>query len=107
MPRAPILLTTLLMCPHGGMVKVATSANARVRLYGAPLLLASDFSSAQIAGCANQPPCVQVLWLGNPKVLICGEKSAWAPPAGVCMGAGPQGMVQVIQVLEPMPVSSV
>lgn len=105
MPQMPVTISTALMCPHGGTVTLASS-NARISARGELLLLASDI--CPIAACVNQPPCDQVLWTQNPRVIAGGQPTVWfgqAPP-GTCLAAGvPQGPVTVIPV--PKSVSEV
>lgn len=94
------------MCPHGAPISVASS-NARVRVGGQPVALASDTCS--IAGCPFQvplppggtkpQPCVSVNWLvPSSRVRVGGQAVVLKVSTGICQSAEqiPQGSPNVV-----------
>jgi hypothetical protein len=96
-----ITTASTLMCPHGGTVQVV-SANTRVKA-GAPVALVGD--TFTITGCPYQipavvpipSPCLMVLWVKpDVRVRVGGQPSLSHGSVGLCIGAGPQGTVQIV-----------
>lgn len=93
------------MCPHGGPVSVVSS-NARVRVGGQPVALASDLYT--VGGCPFQiptpggpkpQPCVTVQWLvPASRVRVGGQPVVLQTSTGICQSAEqiPQGPPNVI-----------
>jgi hypothetical protein len=92
--------SSMMMCPHGGMVNAITS-NARTQAAGAFLLRASD--TFTIAGCAfaigpTPHPCVQVQWVQpDAQSQVTGDYTLSEQSVGLCVAADQavQGTVQV------------
>jgi hypothetical protein len=86
------LLTTssIMMCPHGGMVS-AISANTRVQAAGGPILRSSD--TFLIAGCPLNVagvlhPCVTVNWVQrDTKSQVIGDFTLSEESVGLCTAA--------------------
>ena len=82
--------SSMLMCPHGGMVS-AISSNTRVLAAGGPILRSSD--SFVIAGCALSAatppqPCVSVNWVQpNLKSQVMGDFTLSDASVGLCVAA--------------------
>jgi hypothetical protein len=97
-----VLLTasSVLMCPHGGLVKV-TPVSQRVRLPGGAVLRADD--GFEVMLCPFPPtgtphPCKTVQWrVTATKVAHAGSKVLTADSVGVCLAAdnSPQGLVMI------------
>jgi len=96
------LLTTasVLMCPHGGTVSVATSNN-RASAAGAFLVRASD--TFTIAGCTFSPgsshPCMSVRWLvANQRSRAMGDLTLSDSSLGICLAGDqtPQGSIIIL-----------
>jgi hypothetical protein len=99
-------LTTasVLMCPHGGTVNIA-SGNTRASADGAPLALASD--TFTISGCPFQipvgagtkpSPCVKVQWLvTDVRTTVNGQATLSTTSVGLCLSPEqvPQGTVVI------------
>ncbi len=99
----PALLNTssVMMCPHGGMVSVVSS-NTRVQAGGAPVLRASD--TFIIAGCALSAatppqPCVTVNWVQpDARSQVMGDFTLSEESVGLCTAANQavQGTVLIL-----------
>jgi hypothetical protein len=98
----PALLTTssILMCPHGGMVS-AISSNAQSKAAGDFILRASD--TFLIAGCTFNVvvphPCVQVQWIPTPaRTQAGGDFTLNESSVGLCLAAdfAVQGAVLIV-----------
>lgn len=99
-------LSSILRCPHGGTVQIASS-NAKTSIAGAFMAGATD--TFTIAGCPFQipavvpipSPCVQVLWLvPDFRVhIVGGTPTLSQSDAGLCLSAVgiPQGPVVIDQ----------
>jgi hypothetical protein len=82
--------SSVLMCPHGGMVSVVTS-NTRVNVGGDPAVRSSD--TFLIAGCAFflgivPSPCVQVQWVVSAaRSQAVGDFTLTEESVGLCIAA--------------------
>ena len=93
--------STVMMCPHGGMVS-AISQNTQVMAAGSPVLLASD--TFLIAGCVfaigpTPHPCMQVQWVQpDTKSQVLGNFTLSESNVGLCISAdmSVQGAVLVV-----------
>ncbi|MFC8095399.1 hypothetical protein [Streptomyces sp. NPDC057301] len=101
-------LTTasVLICPHGGQVRI-TAAAARVTIAGAAVATTAD--TFAVTGCPFQipavvpvpSPCVRVQWLVPDLTARAGGAATVSRgSAGVCLAATgvPQGPVGVVAV---------
>jgi len=85
-----LTVSSLIMCPHGGMVS-AVSANTRVLAAGAPVLRSSD--TFLIAGCpfnlgVTPHPCVMVNWAQpDLKSQVIGDFTLSEASVGLCVAA--------------------
>lgn len=103
----PALLNTssIMMCPHGGMVS-AISANTRVQAVGGPVLRSSD--TFLIAGCvlniAGAPhPCVTVNWVQpDTKSQVMGDFTLSEASVGLCT-AGDQAVQGTVLITFTQP----
>lgn len=79
-----------LMCPHGGLVS-PVPADARIRVSGSPIVLASD--TFPIGGCAfnvaGAPhPCMQVRWVATAlRAAADGAAPLTTDSVGLCQAA--------------------
>lgn len=98
----PYILTTQssAQCPHGGTVKLSTTANALAKIDGAFALLQTDVHS--ITGCPfmkgnTASPCVTVVWsTGATQTKINQVPVLLSNSTGMCLSAtGPQGKVSI------------
>ncbi|MGH7841780.1 MAG: hypothetical protein ACREQD_03905 [Candidatus Binataceae bacterium] len=88
----PALLNTssIMMCPHGGLV-TAISSNTRVQAAGGPVLRSSD--TFIIAGCALSAatppqPCVTVNWVQpDTQSQVMGDFTLSEASVGLCVAA--------------------
>lgn len=93
--------SSIMMCPHGGMVS-AVSGNTRAQALGGPILRASD--TFLIAGCvlnvAGAPhPCVQVKWVQpDARSMVLSDFTLSEQSVGLCVAADQavQGTVMII-----------
>ena len=103
----PALLTTssVLMCPHGGMVTIASS-NARLK---AGDFIARPSDTFTIAGCPftlpgpTPHPCMTVQWVKSAlRCKAAGDFALAQDSIGMCLAAdqAPQGTV-LIQSTQP------
>ncbi len=82
--------SSILMCPHGGMVTAITS-NTRVNVGGTPAVRSSD--TFMVAGCAFvigvvPHPCMQVQWVQpNAKSQVLGDFTLSDSSVGLCVAA--------------------
>jgi hypothetical protein len=82
--------SSIMMCPHGGMVS-AISANTRVQAAGGPVLRSSD--TFIMAGCvfniAGAPhPCVTVNWVQHDtQTQVLGDFTLSEASVGLCVAA--------------------
>ena len=91
---------TVILCPHGGQVKVAPSVT-RARLGGRPPLLSRD--RATVVGCGfnvsgSPSPCLTVQWsLAATRVEVDGGAPLLSSSIGICKNAAgaPQGPVKI------------
>jgi hypothetical protein len=99
----PALLTasSVMMCPHGGMVQ-ATTANTRTRAAGDYVLRATD--TFVITGCpfnvaGGLHPCVQVKWIVTAeRSRVLADPVLHEESLGLCSAADQavQGAVQIV-----------
>ena len=93
--------STIMMCPHGGMVQVITS-NTRARAAGGFLLRMSD--TFLITACPFvlgivPHPCVQVQWVQPAlRSKAMGDFALTEASVGLCLAAdmAPQGTVLIV-----------
>jgi len=82
--------SSVLQCPHGGMVSAVTS-NSRVKAAGGFLVRSSD--TFTIAGCAfmlgpSPHPCITVQWVQtDQKSKVLGDFTLNEASAGLCKAA--------------------
>ena len=95
------LLTTgsVITCPHGGKV-MAAAANARVKLGGEQVVLATD--TFTVAGCPFAPvvphPCTRVQWQLTAQRSACdGAATLTSDSIGICFAA--DGAVQGVALV--------
>ena len=93
-------MSSILMCPHGGMVQPITT-NARVKAMGDFMLRSSD--TFIIAGCPFNVvvphPCVQVQWVQPAaKIQVMGDFALTEASVGLCTAADQavQGPVTIV-----------
>lgn len=97
--------SSMMMCPHGGMVTVITS-NTQVMAAGDPCILATD--TYLVAGCPFvvgivPHPCVQVQWVQPDSASqVNGSFTLSEASVGLCIAADAavQGVV-LIQMTQP------
>jgi hypothetical protein len=93
--------SSILVCPHGGMVTVITS-NTQVKAAGDFILRQSD--TFTIAGCPFQlpsgpHPCVQVKWVQPAQQSqVASDFTLTEESVGLCVAADQavQGTVQIV-----------
>lgn len=87
---AILQLGCTVQCPHGGMA-TAVNSNSRVKVAGAPALLADDpwIVAACPLNVAGAPhPCVSVEWSGAAtRVKVGGRPVLLASSVGLCKAA--------------------
>jgi hypothetical protein len=97
---AALTLASLLVCPHGGQVRVFTR-NTSVQVAGAPMLTSAD--RFVVIGCPltigpAPSPCLTVQWLASDrKSKLASGTTLSTGNVGICKaGTGaPQGKVAV------------
>jgi hypothetical protein len=95
-------LSSVMMCPHGGQVQIAT-ANTRTRVAGDFVLRQSD--TFVIAGCPFflgpvAHPCVQVQWVQpSAQGQVSGDFALTEESVGLCVAAdlAVQGTVLILE----------
>jgi hypothetical protein len=99
MAGATLTTSSVMQCPHGGVVQVVPS-NTRVRSGGSPILTTAD--AATVIGCpfivALVPsPCVRVQWVTGDVKAQAGSSTLSQSSVGLCMSAAgvPQGPVVI------------
>lgn len=95
---------SMLLCPHGGPVRIAATGYSARQPDGSIPAKATD--AFTIAGCpfvvgSRPSPCIQVKWVvTNVAEKIDGQPSLNAQSTGLCMGSSgdPQGPVTIMRV---------
>jgi hypothetical protein len=101
MPGQILTTASSITCTHGGQAILFT-ANARVRVDGAPALLESDIHP--VIGClfydgSKYSPCIRIEWAaGAGKVTINGRKVLVRSSVGKCLNSQnlPQGIALIL-----------
>lgn len=100
MPGGLLDATTVMQCPHGGVV-VVTPANTTVLMIGPALLPTDQFS---VVGCPftlpgpKPSPCIRVVWIGaGGPALTGGVPILDRSSTGLCLSpeGAPQGTVVI------------
>jgi hypothetical protein len=103
MPTSTLTTASILMCPHGGMVKIISSSPT-VGASQNPIATTAD--TFLIAGCPYQSPpgipmpCLMVEWISSDTVLkVKGNPTLSQTSSGLCLNAMqvPQGSVMIQQ----------
>jgi hypothetical protein len=81
--------SSVMMCPHGGMVQAASS-NTQVTVQGQPILRSTD--TFIIAGCAFvigivPSPCVTVIWMQPAARSVISAPTLTLASLGLCQAA--------------------
>jgi TPP-dependent indolepyruvate ferredoxin oxidoreductase alpha subunit len=94
-----LTVSSVMQCPHGGIVKVVPS-NTRALSGGSPILTTADI--ATVIGCSFvagvvPSPCVQVRWVMGDAKGQAGAATLSQSCVGLCMNAAgvPQGPVVI------------
>jgi len=102
---ALLTISSIMMCPHGGMVN-AISANTRVQAAGGPVLRSSD--TFIIAGCPFvlvlvPHPCVSVNWVQpDTRSQVMGDFTLSEQSVGLCV-AGDQAVQGAVLITFSQP----
>jgi hypothetical protein len=97
--------SSIMMCPHGGMVSVTTT-NTRAQAAGGPILRASD--TYLIVGCPfvlgiPPHPCVQVQWvMPDTRSRVLSDFTLSEESLGLCV-AGDQAVQGSVLILSTQP----
>lgn len=91
------------MCPHGGTVQLTSTGNSQMKVDGAYALLQTDVPT--ISGCpytlpsGTPSPCLTVMWVsGAMQTKVNQVPVLLKDSTGLCIGAGPQGTVNITNV---------
>ncbi len=95
---------SMLLCPHGGSVRIAATGYSARQPDGSIPAKATD--AFTIAGCpfvvgSRPSPCIQVKWVvTNAAEKIDGQPSLNAQSSGLCLGSSgdAQGPVTILRV---------
>jgi hypothetical protein len=89
MPGQTLTMSSSVQCFHGGAV-ILTTANSRVTVEGALVLLESDVHA--VIGCpftrgSDYSPCVRVEWSGGADLVSAGDPVLVRSSVGTCYSA--------------------